>query len=188
MSIGLNRQNDTPIGGLSEFRANLQGGNVFQVDDVPIFDGEKFIPGTTSAIARGYGGLASTASAGYIADGSTIDNWDQATPLGGTPLQVAPNVAAGVIITAVDGTWDINFQCNITSLANNEDYFFELSGPGGGTGFGTHVVGSNNVSSQSTGFVLQITAPAGAFGVTAFNVGSNTFDIISASLSLTRIG
>ena len=188
MAEGLNRHNDFPIGGRPEFRGNMQGGEVFGVDDVPVWDGAKFSPGTNSALLNAYGGLVTTLSAGHIADGSILDFWDAVTPLGGVPLQTTPVAATGVITTAISGTWEIKFECNVAGLTNNQDYFFQLTAPSGDTGFGTHVVGSNNVSSQSTGFVITLTAPAGAVAVVVSNSGNNPFDIVSGTLSVNRIG
>ena len=189
MALGLNRQNDTPIGGLPEFRGNIQGGEVFSVDEVPVWDGEKFAPGSNSALLSGYGGLVKTLEAGIVADGSVISNWDAVMPLAGTPLQMTPDPVTGIITVDQIGIYQIDFQCNIATLANNQDYFFELVVGLGATGFGTHVVGSNNLSSQSTGFsLLSAGTVGGQMAVTADNAGSNTFDAISVSFTCTRIG
>lgn len=187
MALGLNRENDTPIGGLPEFRGNMQGGEVFEIGNVPVFDGDKFAPGSNSALLNGFGGLVSGLSLGHVADGGLIDDWDGVTPIGGVPLQVTVNAATGVLTVDQAGVYDIKFQCNVSSLANNQDYFFELLTDAGLTGFGTHVVGSNNVSSQSTGFVMQIVGEAdGQVGVVVS--GGSGYDIVSASFSVTRVG
>ena len=187
MAIGLNRENDTPIGGLPEFRGNLQGGNVFQVGNVPVFDGEKFAPGNNDALLNGFGGLITALSVGYLADGSLIDDWDAVMPLLDVPLQVTVDAATGVLTVDQDGIYIVDFQCNVTNLANNQDYFFQLLTSAGLTGFGSHISGSNNVNSQSTGFTIQVAGTAGGqLGVVVS--GGSAYDIVSASFSVTRIG
>jgi len=189
MAVGKNRYNDTPIGGLPEFRGNMQGGEVFGVDDVPVWDGSKFVPGTNDALANAYGGLVTALSVGRTADGSLIDDWDVVTPLGGTPLQVTPVIATGVVTVAIDGVYQVSFSINASNLVNNENYFFELTSSGGPTGFGSHIEGSNNVNSQSTGFDLMVDGSAGgAIGVLAHSDSNSGFDIVSSSFSVTRIG
>ncbi len=189
MSIGLNRENDTPIGGKPEYRGNFQTGEVFSVDDIPTFDGEKFVPGSNTGLAHGYGGLAIEGSIVYTADGSLIDNWTQVMPIAGTPLQTTPNATTGIITVDQTGTYIVNFTCNISALSNNADYIFVLFVAGGSTGFGTHVVGSNNLSSQTTSFSLQVDGAIGAqIAVSVDSIGNDNFTVISASLSVQRIG
>jgi hypothetical protein len=189
MALGLNRENDTPIGGLPEFRGNLQGGGVFSVNEVPVFDGEKFAPGSQTALLHGYGGLATNGSVAEVADGTLIDGWDTATPLGGTPLQMTPDPVTGVVTVDQDGVYQVDFSCNVSALANNQDYFFQLISTSGASGFGSHIVGSNNVSSQSTSFSLTMSGTAtGQVGVSAHSTGDLTYTIVSMSLTVTRIG
>lgn len=189
MALGQNRENDTPIGGLPEFRGNLQGGGVFSSGEVPVFDGEKFVPGINQVLVLGYGGLALGESLLHTADGSIIDNWGNAMPLGGVPQQMTPDPVTGIITVNQDGVYDLAWTANLAGLANNEDYFFELVVSGGPTGFGTHIVGSNNVSSQSGGFSLMVQGSVGSeLAVTADNLTDSTFDIVSMSLTCSRIG
>ncbi len=189
MPIGLNRQNDTPIGGLPEFRGNLQGGDVFSVGEIPVFDGAKFAPGINAALVLGFGGLVKTLEVGIVANGDIIADWDAVMPLGGSALQMTPNPTLGIITVDQQAIYQIDWQANLASLTNNQDYFFELVVGGIPTTFGTHIVGSNNVSSQSSGFSLMAAGDvAGTLAVTADNAGSNTFDVVSMSLTCTRIG
>ena len=189
MALGLNRENDTPIGGLPEFRGNLQGGEVFTVGQVPVFDGSKFVPGINEVLVLGYGGLVEGLSAGRVADGSIMADWDGVMPLGGTALQMTPDPVTGIITVDQTAIYQVDWQCNIANLANNQDYFFELVGTGGATGFGTHVVGSNNVSSQSSGFSLMLAGTAaGQIAVTADSIADSSFDVVSMSFTVNRIG
>lgn len=187
MPLGLNRENDTPIGGLSEFRGNLQGGEVFEIGNVPVYDGEKFAPGNNDALLNGFGGLVTSLTVGRVADASLINDWDAVMPLGGTPLQMTPDPVTGIIVVDQDGVYEVNFQCNIQGLGNNTDYFFQLISTSGATTFGSHVVGSNNVSSQSTGFSLTVAGTAAGQIAVAASGGGN-YDIVSASFSVTRVG
>lgn len=188
-AIGLTRLNDTPIGGHSEFRANLQGGNVFGVDSVPVWDGEKFAPGTNSALLLGYGGLAVALSAAHVADGSIIDDWSVTSPIGGTPLQTTPDITTGNILIAQAGVYSVGFALNAADLANNVSYVFTLVIDGVSTDFGCALAGSNNVSEQSTGFSLMVEVAAGVnVAVDATAPASQTFDIVNASFTVKRIG
>lgn len=190
MALGLNRENDTPIGGLPEFRGNLQGGNVFNVGTVPVFDGEKFVPGINEVLVLGYGGLVTEGSIAEVADGALVDSWGASMPLDGIPLQMTVDTGAGTITVLQDGVYEINFSFNVTDLANNQDYFFELVGSiSGDSGFGTHVVGSNNVSSQSGSFTVLADASNGnAVGIRASSTGDQLYTIISMSFTVKRIG
>jgi len=167
----------------------MQGGDVFTVGQVPVFDGEKFAPGSNDALLSGYGGLAMNLTAGKVADATIINDWDAVTPLGGTALQMTPDPVTGIITVAQDGIYEVNFSCNISGLGNNVDYFFELLSTAGATTFGSHVVGSNNVSSQSTGFSLMVDgSAAGAIAIVAHSDADNGYDVVSMSLTVTRIG
>jgi hypothetical protein len=187
MSIGLNRQKDTPIGGSPEFRGNFEV-ETFSVDNIAVFDGTKFAPGTDSGLLLANGGLAENLSLGRVADGSVIADWDAITPLNGTPVQTTPDPATGVITVAQAGTYHVSFNCSIQGLTNNQDYYFELYISGGATGYGTHIVGSNNVSAQSSGFSITADGPAGsAVAVVASNASNSTYDIVSMSFMVNRI-
>lgn len=189
MAIGQNRENDTPIGGLPEFRGNLQGGNVFSVGQVPVYDGDKFVPGVNQVLVLGYGGLIDSLSVARIADGSIMDAWDAVMPLGDTPLQMTPDAVTGIITVDQDGVYDVQFQGNFVNLVNNQDYFFELIDGAGPTGVGANIVGSNNVSSQSTGFNIMIPGTVGGqIAISAANIGDNLFDVVSMTFTVTRIG
>ena len=189
MALGLNRQNDTPLGGLPEFRGNMQGGDVFNVDQVPVWDGEKFAPGSNSALLLGYGGLTTVLSAGHVADGSIIDDWDAVMPLGGVPLQMTPDPVTGLITVDQDGIYQVDFNIGLTSLANNIGYVFTLVLGGVDTNFGCAVGGSNNVSEQTTGFTLQVSGSVGGtVGVDATAPAGQGFDIVNGTLTVTRIG
>jgi len=189
MALGLNRQNDTPIGGLPEFRGNLQGGDVFNVGEIPVFDGEKFAPGVNVALVLGYGGLAVASSVLRVADGTLIADWDVVMPLSSVPLQMTPDPVTGIITVDQAGVYQIDFQCNIQNMDNNKDYFFELIDTNGTTGLGSHIVGSNNVSSQSTGFTLMTTgAAAGQIAIGSNSLDNSGYDIVSMTFICTRIG
>ena len=189
MSTGDNRKNDTPVGGLDEFRGNMQGGEVFNVDQVPVWDGAKFSPGTNSALLLAYGGLAVALSAGHTADGSLIDDWDAATPLFGVPLQTTPDIVTGNILIAQAGVYDIGFELNAAGLANNISYVFTLVINGVSTNFGCAIAGSNSVSEQSTGFSLMADIGSAInVAVDATAPASQSFDIINASFTVKRIG
>ena len=189
MAIGLNRQNDTPIGGLPEFRGNMQGGEVFGVDSVPVWDGTKFAPGTNDALLLGYGGLTTVLSAGHVADGSLIDDWDAIMPLGAVPLQVTPDPVTGIIAISQAGIYEIDFNIGLTNLANNIGYVFTLVTEGGSTNFGCAVGGSNNVSEQTTGFSLQVVGTSGGLvAVDATAPAGQGFDVVNATFTVKRIG
>ena len=188
-ALGLNRQNDTPIGGLPEFRGNLQGGDVFGIDTVPAWDGEKFAPAANSALLLAYGGLVTAISAGHTADGGLVDDWDATTPLFGVPLQTIPSVPAGTITILQAGTYEISFNIGLANLSNNISYLFALVVNGVSTNFGSAVAGSNNLSEQTTGFTIQATIGAGiVIGVSATAPASQTFDVVNATLTVKRIG
>lgn len=191
MAIGMNRQNDTPIGGAPEFRGNMQGGDVFTTNTVPVYDGEKFAPGAPAALLNGFGGLAIQGSDARTADGTAINDWDAVMPLnGGTPLQMTPNATTGIITLDQAGTYEASLTFSIQGMANNRDYFFELQTAAGATGYGVSIVGSNNVTSQSGGFSLQANSLAGgSFSILANSQGnSDPYTIVSMSLSCKRIG
>ena len=189
MPVGLNRVHDTPIAGTDEFRGNMQGGGVFGIDSVPVWDGEKFAPGTNSALLLGYGGLVTALSAGHTADGSLIDDWDALTPLNGVPLQTIPSIPTGDITVLQAGTYEISFNIGLSNLANNISYVFALVINGISTNFGCAVSGSNNLSEQTTGFTLQATIGAAiVIGVSATAPASQTFDVVNATLTVRRIG
>ena len=188
MPIGLNRENDTPIGGLAEFRGNMQGGLVYEVDQVPVWDGSKFAPGSNSALLLGFGGLATSSSAGHLADGSIIDDWDAITPLGGTPLQVTPNLNGNILI-AQAGIYEVGFNIGLSNLDNNISYVFLLVVDGVPQAFGAAVAGSNNVTEQATGFTLQSSISAGVnVAVNANSPADQGFDIVNATFTVRRIG
>ena len=189
MSLGLNRQNDTPLGGLPEFRGNLQGGDVFGVGTIPVWDGEKFAPASNDGLLLGYGGLVTALSAGHTADGGLVDDWDATTPLNGVPLQTIPSVPTGDITILQAGTYEIAFNIGLANLANNISYLFELIINGISTNYGCAVSGSNNLSEQTTGFTLQATIGAAiVIGVSATAPASQTFDVVNATLTVKRIG
>jgi hypothetical protein len=189
MPIGDNRQFDTPLGGLAEFRGNMQGGDVFSVGEVPVWDGAKFAPGVNAAIVLAFGGLVSTASAGHVADGSVINDWDAITPIGGSPLGVTPVAATGLITADVTGIYEISFDTNVGNLSNAVEYTFVYEIDGSPGPYGTIIKGSNNVEYQSAGFSLSIAVTAGqVVGVRATAPASETFDVISSTLSVSRIG
>ena len=188
-AIGLTRLNDTPIGGGTEFRGNMQGGEVYGVDSVPVWDGTKFSPGTNSALLLGYGGLAVALSAGHTADGSIIDNWDAVTPLFGVPLQTIPSAPTGNILISQAGVYDVGFELNAANLTNNVSYVYTLVINGVSTNFGCAIAGSNNVSEQSSGFALMAQIGAGVnVAVDATAPASQSFDIVNASFTVKRIG
>ena len=188
-AIGLNRHNDTPIGGLPEFRGNMQGGEVFNIDNVPVWDGEKFAPGSNSALLLGYGGLAVALSVGHVADGAIIDDWGAVSPFGGVPLQVTPVAATGIITVGQSGVYEINFQLNAANLANNISYIYTAVLNGISTNFGCAIAGSNNVSEQSSGFTMLVDATAAdTIAVDATAPAAQTFDVVNASLTVKRVG
>ena len=167
----------------------MQGGDVFGVDSVPVWDGDKFAPGTNSALLLGYGGLAVALSAAHTADGSIIDNWDVTTPLFGVPLQTVPSVPTGNILISQSGVYDVGFEMNAANLSNNISYVFSLVINGVSTNFGCAIAGSNSVSEQSTGFFLLADISAGVnVAVDATAPASQTFDIVNASFTVKRIG
>lgn len=186
MSSGLNRHNDTPIGGLQEFRANMLTSS-FVVDTVPVYDGEKFVAGSQTGLANAYGGLAMNSVSGFSADGTPLDRWTAVTPANGSPVNVTPNASTGIIDIAQAGTYEITFSSNLSALINAATYFFELYTDAGASGFGSVVIGSNQVDTQSTSFSLQATADAGS-ALAVYVSGGSGFDIISASISVSRIG
>ncbi len=186
MSTGLNRQKDTPIGGASEFRANLEVGT-FNLDAIPVFDGEKFVPGTQTGLALTYGGLAMNQNAGYTADGSVLAGWDGVMPINGTPLLTTPDPVTGLVTVNSDGVYTVEFNCQVANVTNGLTYFFELITAAGLSGFGGAIVGSNQVDSQSVSLSLQVQASAGGTEGVAVSGGSG-YDVIQSSLTVTRIG
>ena len=190
MAIGTNRQFDTPIGGVSEFRANVQSpAGVWQLDNVPAWDGTKFAPASNSGLLLAYGGLATTEKPAADADGSVIDDWDEITPLLGTPLQMTPDPVTGLISAAQPGVYQIDFNANVNGLSNNQDYAFVLNVNGTNRDYGAFVAGSNNVSFANVSFSLSAQIPGGGtVGVAVINAGNNSYTVVSASLSVRRIG
>jgi hypothetical protein len=186
--LGLNRRNDTPIGAAPEFRANMQD-TTWGVDNVPAWDGEKFAPASNSALLLGYGGLVTTASLGHIADGSVIDDWEEITPLLGTPLQTTPDPVTGLVTIVQAGVYRVDFSGTFTGMFNNESYNIVLQVNGGNLAFGAVIDASNNVSSQTASFNLMAQATGGGtVGVAVENAGSSGYDVTTASLTVTRIG
>ena len=187
MSITDSRKNDTPIGGLEEFRGNMESSN-FTLDDVPIWDGEKFVPGSTSGLAKAFGGLVTGVGGTIIADGTLIEDWDATMPIGGTPLNTTPNIATGEILIQTLGTYEVSFSLDGANFSNGVTYLFELADGGVGIGFGSGIVGSNQVTSQIATFNILIDIGAGVnVGVLAAAAGNPVFDVINATLSVKRI-
>ena len=189
-AIGLNRHNDTPIGGTPEFRGNMQGGEVWLTDQVPVWDGTKFAPGTNSALLLAYGGLTTNEGAVVAADGSLIQNWGAATPLNGTALQVTVDPVAGTLVVIPIGVYMVDFQCNVQGLVNNQEYEFRLNLDGVDTDYGAVISGTNSLSVGSASFsIMAETLGASiATGVSVTNAGGNTYQIVTASFNARRIG
>lgn len=190
MAIGRNREFDTPIGGVPEFRANVQSpAGIWQLDNVPAWDGEKFSPASNSGLLLAYGGLATTEKPAAAADGSVIDDWDDITPLLGTPLQMTVDPVTGLISAAQPGVYQIDFAANVNGLNNNQTYSFVLNVNGTNRNYGAIVSGSNNVSYANVSFSLSAQiAGGGTVGVGVINAGNNNYTVVSASLSVRRIG
>jgi hypothetical protein len=188
MPIGLNRHNDTPIGGLPEFRGNMQGGEAFGVDDVPAWDGTKFAPAANSALLYSYGGLVDGAGQVITADGSEIGNWAEVLPVDGVPQEMTVNPVTGRLEALLDGTYEVSFALNCTGLTNAVDYDFFLSRDGIATPVVARITGSNQVDSQSTSFNAMITGAAGGFASILAVGGGNTFTVGSMSFTAKRIG
>lgn len=190
MPIGLNRENDTPIGGASEFRGNLQAPmSVWSPTNVPAWDGTKFVPAAGTGLFVAYGGLASNGIPATAADGSLIQNWDQVMPIGGTPLQLTVDAVAGTVTIAQDGVYQIDFGANVTGLVNNQEYAFQLAVNGTPQSWGAIISGSNTAATGSVQFSLQFAATAAqALGVAVTNGASSLYEIVSSSLSVRRIG
>ena len=183
MAITDSRNNDTPIGGTEEFRGNMQSGDVYGVDDVPVWDGEKFAPGTNSALLNAYGGLANSVGGPITADGTPMDDWDVITPLGGTPLQTTPNIVTGEILVAQSGVYDVTFSLDGLNFDNNIAYFFQLAADGVGLSFGGAITGSNQVTSQSISFELLSSIAAGvSVSVIVTAPASQTFDVLNSKI------
>jgi hypothetical protein len=188
MALGLNRHNDTPIGGLPEFRGNMQGGEVFGVNDVPAWDGEKFAPATNSALLYSFGGLSDGAGQVITADGSEIGNWDAVLPVDGTPQQMTVDPVTGRLEALLSGTYEVTFAVNCTNLTNAQDYDFFMSRDGVATPVVARITGSNQVDSQSTSFNAMITGTAGGFVSILASGGGNNFTVGSMSFTAKRIG
>jgi hypothetical protein len=185
----LQNQNDTPIGGTAEYRGNMQNGDAFNIADVPVWDGSKFAPGSATGLLTGYGGLASSLSPGHVADGSLMGDWDASLPIAGSPQQVTVDTALGTVTPAQTGVYEVSFSANVANLANNQQYEFVLNVDGSGISYCSIIIGSNNVNSQVTTFNLTANVGAGlVIAVEVFNAGSNTFDVVTASLTVLRIG
>ena len=188
MAIGeIQNQNDTPLGDTGEYRANVQSGDVFSVDDVPVWDGTMFAPGTNSALLNAYGGLYEGPGAVIPADGTNIDTWSNVTPIGGTPKQVVVDAGLGTILVPQAGDYEIDFALNCGGLSNNQDYIFQVAVDSVSTSVGSIIVGSNQVDAQSTSFTITVTAVGG--GVISIQAsGGTTFTVASMSFSVKRIG
>jgi hypothetical protein len=186
-AIGQNRHNDTPIGGLPEFRGNMQGGEVWNVDNVPAWDGEKFAPATNSALLNAYGGLYEPAGAVIAADGTNIDGWDTITPVGGVPKQVIVDALLGTIQILQAGDYGVSFALNCGALTNSQDYDFLVAIDGIASVLGSRITGSNQVDAQSTGFDITFSASGG--GILSIQAsGGTTFTVGSMSFGIKRIG
>jgi len=189
VAIGLNRENDTPIGGAPEFRGNMQAGEVFSVDDVPAWDGEKFAPAANSALLNAYGGLGDGTDIVLSADGTNIENWDIILPLGGSPKQVNVDDVAGTLEVLLEGDYDIGFTISCDTLVNGVSYDFFLARNGAPTLLFAEILGSNQVQSQSTGFIVMVHALANdVFSIQPTAVGNVNFTTKSISFSLARLG
>ena len=189
MSIGLNRKNDTPIGGASEFRANFEAGVDFPVDSIPVFDGEKFVPGSATSLALGYGGLVLTALTGFVANGD-IKPWNDLTPFFGVPSRVSASIADGTISGDNTGVYEIKFTANCTNLVNGVDYDFRVAVNGVPAAFGARIQGAIQIPAQTVAFTVQVRLlPSEPLSVQCTTVsGTNTLDINSATFTVTRIG
>ena len=188
-ALGLNRQNDTPIGGLPEFRGNMQGGSSFSTDDIPVWDGEKFAPGTSSGLVNSYGGLGDGDDVVLSADGSNIQNWDEVLPLGGTPKQLIIDPVAGTIELTITGDYEVGFNINASALSNGVPYDFFLAVNGVPTFLYGEIVGSNQVQSQSTGFLLMFAGNAGSvLSIQPTAPAGENYTTRSMTFGVTRIG
>ena len=187
MSIGtVNNQNDTPIGGLSEYRANVQNGDVFSVSDVPAWDGSKFVPASNSALIYAYGGLLIGNGTTKSADGSVIAGWDSIQP--NTPVQTTPDTVSGSISVALAGVYEVNFTIDCVDLQNNQDYLFYLTNGVVTSGVIAAMEGTTQIESQTTSFNALIDAGAGGlFGVIC-DGGSQDYTVVTATLTVKRIG
>lgn len=189
MALGLNRHNDTPIGGLPEFRGNMQGGEVWSLNDVATWDGEKFVPGTSSGLVNSYGGLADGDDVVLSADGTNIKNWDETLPLNGTPKQLTIDGVAGTIEILTAGDYQIGFQINASSLLNGVFYDFYLAIDGVPSFLYAEMEGSNQVLSQSTGFILMVAASAGSvLSIQPIATGGASYTTRSMTFAVSRIG
>ena len=190
MVIGLNRRNDTPIGGIPEFRGNMQGGDIWSVDSVPAWDGTKFAPAANSGLLMAFGGLATNGLLAVPADGSLIQNWDEVTPLGGTPLQTIVDDVAGTIAVEQVGVYQIDFNANVAGLVNNQEYSFLLNVDGVDRAYGAIISGTNSLEVGSLGFSLMLEASNTGvlLGVSVTNGGGNDYEIVTASFAVRRIG
>ena len=187
MAVGeIQNQNDTPIGGNSEYRANVQNGDVFGVSDVPAWDGTKFVPASNSALIYAYGGLLIGNDTTKSADGSVIAGWGIAQPT--VPVQTTPDIVSGGITVALSGVYEINFTINCIDLTNNQEYLFSLTNGVITTDILAAMVGSNQVTSQTTSFSALFDGNAGgAIGVIC-DGGSQDYTVIAASFTAKRIG
>jgi hypothetical protein len=123
------------------------------------------------------------------ADGSLITDWDDVTPLLGTPLQMTADTAAGTLSAAQPGVYQVDFSANVNGLSNNQTYEFRLNVNGTNRDYGAIVSGSNNVSYANVSFSLSAQIPGGGtVGVGVVNTGNNNYTVVSASLSVRRIG
>ena len=187
MAIGtVQNQNDTPIGGSTEYRANVQNGDVFSVSDVPAWDGSKFVPASNSALIYAYGGLLIGNGTTKTADGSVIAGWDSIHP--DTPVQTTPDIVSGDITVALAGVYEVNFTINCIDLTNAQNYLFYLTNGVITTDIVASIVGSNQVDSQTTSFTgLMDAAAGGVIGVTC-DGGSQAYTVVAATTAVKRIG
>jgi len=190
MAVGdIQNQNDTPIGGASEYRGNLQSGDVFGIGSVPAWDGKRFVPALNSGLLSAYGGLASSDVGPVSADGTPITNWEAVLPYNGTPLGMTVSAVTGEVTVGIAGVYRIDFDISLTNLANNTRYDFFLGVNGAATEFGAAVAGSGSLSAQSSGFSMLAYTVAGVpITVIPVAAGDANFGIVSATLSVTRIG
>ena len=187
MTIGtVQNQNDTPIGGNTEYRANVQNGDVFSVSDVPAWDGTKFVPASNSALIYAYGGLLIGNDVTKSADGSVISGWGISQP--STPVQTTPDTVSGGITVALAGVYEINFSINCIDLTNNQEYLFSLTNGAITTGTVAAMVGSNQVTSQTTSFSALLNGNAGSVLGVICAGGSQNYTVIAASFIVKRIG
>jgi len=192
MPIGINRQNDFPIGGAGEFRGNMDTG-AFSPDEVAVWDGEKFVPGPNVTLVSAYGGLAGVAMGSRPAEttGIVIDNWNTQMPTTVPPKAVIPNSASGLIQITLDGVYQLTFNASVTNLANNIAYDFRVNVDGfEPPNIVARVTGANQVDDYSVGFTACENINAGqVVGISlSSNLAGQSLSINSATLVITRLG